>query len=86
MKGFPIEVSGPKDAILLGAKGTSSRKTISRLTEAIIKDDYQGIMVWYATVKNGPKYSAAWDASLHQETQESLVDAMNKFKAFNIYG
>ena len=84
--GFPIRVSVPKDSILLGAKGTSDPKTIAELSEAVVRENFQGIMVWYASVKNGLTYAESWDASENEAAQEAFVKTMNKFNTINIYG
>jgi hypothetical protein len=43
----------------LGAKGASSPATFEELSSAVLKEDYLGIMVWYASVKNGLQVSVA---------------------------
>ena len=79
--GFPIKVRTPKNTILLGAKGTSSPATFEELSNAALKEDYLGIMVWYASVKNGLQYGATWDASEDKAAQEAYINVVNKFKA-----
>ena len=71
---------------MLGAKGTSDPKTISELSDAVVKENFQGIMVWYASVKNGLKYAESWDASEDEAAQEAFVRTMIKFNAINVYG
>ena len=46
-----------------------------------MKEDYLGIMVWYASVKNGLQYGATWDASEDKAAQEAYINVVNKFKA-----
>jgi hypothetical protein len=56
------------------------------LSDAVIKENFQGIMVWYASVKNGLKYAESWDASEDEDAQEAYVKTMNTFRSINIYG
>ena len=56
------------------------------MTNAVVKDDYRGIMVWYSAVKNGLQYSENWDLSRDKNAQEAYNRTMNKFKSVNIYG
>jgi len=62
---FPIKVSVPKSAILLGAKGNTAKKDIMKLARESVKQDLLGVMVWYSSVINGFAYkpSGPWDAS-----------------------
>jgi len=80
-EGFPIKVRTPKNTVLLGAKGASSPATFEELSSAVLKEDYLGIMVWYASVKNGLQYGASWDASEDKAAQEAYIDVTKKFKA-----
>jgi hypothetical protein len=79
--GFPIKVRTPKDTILLGAKGASSPATFEELSNAVLREDYRGIMVWYASVKNGLQYGASWDASEDKAAQEAYINVTKKFKS-----
>jgi len=79
-QGFPIKVNAPKSAILLGAKGSSSSVTIMKLAQAAVKDDILGIMVWYASVKNGFDYAPFWDASTKNDSIDGYKRAMTLFK------
>merc|ERR1719385_170168 len=78
-QGFPIKVNAPKNTILLGAKGSSSSATIMKLARASVKDDLLGIMVWYASVKNGFDYAPFWDASTKQDSINGYLEAMQYF-------
>merc|ERR1711953_1602111 len=78
-QGFPIKVNAPKSTILLGAKGSSSSATIMKLAQAAVKDDILGIMVWYASVKNGFDYAPNWDASTKQDSISGYESAMSLF-------
>merc|ERR1712029_179630 len=51
--GFPIKVNVNSKAVMLGCKGSSSSATILKLAEESVKQDLLGVMVWYASVKNG---------------------------------
>ena len=78
--GFPIQCRAPSDTILLGAKGSSSSSAISALASAVVQNDYRGIMVWYASVKNGFDYAPGWDASTANDAISGYVAAMNSFR------
>merc|ERR1719348_2462943 len=78
--GFPITCRAPKNTILLGAKGSSSSSAIAILANAAIKEDYLGIMVWYASVKNGFDYAPGWDASTSNDAINGYVSAMKQFR------
>ena len=69
---------------MLGAKGASSPATFEELSNAALKEDYLGIMVWYASVKNGLQYGASWDASEDKAAQEAYVNVLKKFKAVKV--
>merc|ERR1712117_162268 len=81
--GFPITCRAPTNTILLGAKGSSSSSAIATLANAAVKEDYLGIMVWYASVKNGFDYAPGWDASTANDAIKGYVAAMKKFREFN---
>ena len=84
-EGFPVQVDVPYQAILLGCKGSSSGETVLKLAEEAVKQDLQGIMVWYASVANGFQYEVSWDASEDKESQRAYVEAMELFDHAN-YG
>jgi hypothetical protein len=74
-QGFPITASAPTTAILLGAKGASSSATITSLAQAAVEKNLRGIMVWYASVKNGFDYTPFWDASTHEDSIAGYLSA-----------
>lgn len=78
--GFPVECRAPSNTILLGCKGATSSSAISTLADAAINNDYRGIMVWYASVKNGFDYAPGWDASTAIDAISGYVAAMEKFR------
>jgi hypothetical protein len=78
-QGFPIKVSAPTNTILLGAKGSSSSNTITQLAKAAVDQDLLGIMVWYASVKNGFDYAPFWDASTREDSIDGYKQAMRIF-------
>ena len=80
-KGFPITASAPKNVILLGAMGQSSSSDIKTLAEESVKQDLLGIMVWYASVKNGFDYAVNWDASTNDDSIKGYKEAMQILKA-----
>ncbi len=75
-EGFPVKVNVPAQSVLLGAKGSSSSAVLEKLAKASVdpEQNYLGIMVWYASVKNGFDYAPNWDASTSQ-------DAISGYKA-----
>jgi len=79
-EGFPVTASAPKNTILLGAKGASSSSAINQLAQTAVKDDLLGIMVWYASVKNGFDYAPVWDASTHNDAISGYKSAMQLFR------
>merc|ERR1711935_75441 len=79
--GFPIKTDVPKNCILLGAKGAAGGSTIRKLADATMKNDYLGIMVWYASVKNGLQYAETWDASSSEDTIEAYLETGKRFRA-----
>jgi len=83
--GFPIKTDVPKNCILLGAKGAAGGSTIRKLADATMKNDYLGIMVWYASVKNGNgsglQYAESWDASSSEGTIEAYIETGKRFRA-----
>jgi len=79
-QGFPVQSRAPKNVILLGAKGASSSATINKLAKEVVKEDLLGIMVWYASVKNGFDYAPVWDASTHNDAISGYKSAMQLFR------
>merc|ERR1719468_907348 len=81
-QGHPTSASVPHNAILLGAKGVTSSSAIMQLAQASVKDDLLGIMVWYASVKNGFQYKQAqqWDASISEDSIQGFKAAMATFR------
>ena len=51
-----VTCRAPSNAIILGAPGTISPSDLSTLVAASMTNNYRGIMVWYASVKNGFQY------------------------------
>lgn len=54
--GFPIRVNVARNAIMLGCKGVTSYWAITKLAEEAVYQDLQGIMVWFASVRDGLQY------------------------------
>ena len=50
---------------------------------AAVDQDLLGIMVWYASVKNGFDYAPYWDASTHEDSISGYKAAFQLFKAAN---
>ena len=78
-EGFPIKVNVNSKAVMLGCKGSSSSATILKLAEESVKQDLLGVMVWYASVKNGFQYAKSWDASTVEDSKQGYIDAMKYF-------
>jgi len=74
-QGFPVTASAPTNTILLGAKGASSSSSITSLAKAAVEQDLLGIMVWYASVRNGFDYTPIWDASTHEDSISGYLNA-----------
>merc|ERR1719225_526194 len=74
-QGFPVTASAPTNTILLGAKGASSSSAITSLAKAAVDQDLLGIMVWYASVRNGFDYTPVWDASTHEDSIAGYLNA-----------
>merc|ERR1719225_1873434 len=79
-EGFPVKIRAPSNVILLGAKGSASSSAINQLADAAVREDYLGIMVWYASVKNGFDYAPNWDASTSNDAISGYVSTMKKFR------
>ena len=82
-QGFPVRVNVPKNSIMLGAKGQTSSRDLRTLASESIKQDLLGIMVWYASVKNGFQYESSWDASTDSDSIRGYMEAMNLFRRHN---
>merc|ERR1711936_259611 len=74
-QGFPVTASAPTNTILLGAKGAASSSSITSLAKAAVEQDLLGIMVWYASVRNGFDYTPVWDASTHEDSISGYLNA-----------
>ena len=70
----------PADAILVGAKGLSKPGDLQELSNAVVANNYRGIMVWYASVKNGLKYAVSYDASKDKAAQEAYIKIRESFR------
>ena len=79
-RGFPIKTDVPKNCILLGAKGATGARTIRTLAAETMKNNYRGIMVWYASVRGGLQYAVNWDASESAATIRAYIEVGQKFK------
>ena len=79
-RGFPIKTDVPKNCILLGAKGATGARTIRTLAAETMKNNYRGIMVWYASVRGGLQYAVNWDASESAATIKACIEVGQKFK------
>ena len=75
---YPNALQNWRKIIILGAAGGS---TIRKLADATMKNDYLGIMVWYASVKNGLQYAETWDASSSEDTIEAYLETGKRFRA-----
>lgn len=67
-QGFPMKCRAPSNTILLGAKGSTTSTDLVKLATESVKNDYLGIMVWYASIKNGFDYAPNWDASTRADS------------------
>merc|ERR1712168_1698509 len=79
----PIDVNVPSKAVLLGCRGAELSNEIMTMANEAVKQDLLGIMVWYASVKNGFKYGAAFDASQSPESLTAYKQAMDLFDKYN---
>ena len=79
--GFPIQVNVPKNAILLGCKGITMSQSIMTLAEESAKQNLLGVMIWYASVRNGFQYEISWDASTSTESQQAYIAALDYLKS-----
>ena len=79
-EGFPIKVNAPSNTILLGVKGAASSANIIKLAKESVKHGLAGIMVWYASVKNGFNYASSWDATGKKDSEKGFVEAMKILK------
>jgi len=83
---FPIKTNVPSNVVLLGCKGQASAKTILTLGRETKSRDLLGIMVWYASVKNGFQYSVVWDASTSPDSIQAFKTVGQNFKSLNLRG
>ena len=60
--------------------GATGAGTIRTLAAETMKNDYLGIMVWYASVKGGLQYAVSWDASESEATIEAYIEVGQKFR------
>ena len=75
-EGFPIKVNVPKDAILLGCKGSAKGDDIQTLASESVDQGSLGIMVWYASVVDGLRFDPGWDVSSSEESIQAFQAAM----------
>jgi len=78
-----ITVNVPYNNILVGSKGGSSSGTIMSLAEQCLQRDLMGIMVWYASVRDGLVYAPEYDASAYPSSAEAYGKAYEMFKNAN---
>ena len=78
-EGFPITVDVPTHSILLGSKGSNSAANILHMAEESVKQDLLGIMVWFASVRNGLQYESSWDASNKTDSEQGYQAAREYF-------
>ena len=65
----------------MGTKGKTNVDTIKKLVKEAIRKDYLGVMVWYASVRDGLQYAkGSWDASVSTAVQEAYIDGMERFR------
>merc|ERR1712241_55067 len=81
-QGFPMKCRAPSNTILLGAKGQAGEATMAKLVDAVIANDYLGVMVWYVSIPKGLQYAVSWDGS-DQAYQQSFINAMERLKPYN---
>ena len=79
--GHPIHVNVPKNASLLGCKGVTASWMITQLAEESVGQNLLGVMIWYASVRNGFQYGIEWDTSSSWESQQAFIAALDYFKA-----
>jgi len=79
----PVKINVPTNAVVVGSKGTSSSSVITSLANACVQQDLKGIMVWFASVRNGLIYQHAWDASGSPGSIEGYGKAMELFRKQN---
>jgi len=75
-----IKINVPYNNILVGSKGGSSSGTIISLAEECLKTDLMGIMVWYASVRDGLVYAPEYDASAYPSSYDAYGKAYQMFK------
>ena len=77
-----MKCRAPSNTILLGAKGQAGEATMAKLVDAVIANDYLGVMVWYVSIPKGLQYAVSWDGS-DQAYQQSFINAMERLKPYN---
>ena len=60
--------------------GATGAGTIRTLAAETMKNNYRGIMVWYASVRGGLQYAVKWDASESAATIKAYIEVGQKFK------
>lgn len=70
-------MNAPTNTILLGAKGKTASSNLVKLAQASVQQDLLGVMVWYASVKNGFQYAVSWDANESQDSIDGYKRAMD---------
>ena len=69
-----------KNTFIITITGATGAGTIRALAAETMKNDYLGIMVWYASVKGGLQYAVSWDASESEATIEAYIEVGQKFR------
>ena len=80
-EGFPISVDVPTRSILVGSRGSNSAENIEYMAMECLSRDLQGIMVWYASVRNGLQYEPDWDATNQTASEQAYVAARELFES-----
>lgn len=69
----------PANAVILGVSGKAPASIVNQLVDAVIKEEYLGIMVWLASVH--PQLAYGDDATSSKVTQDAFISAMNRFQS-----
>ena len=80
-EGFPIKVNVPKDAILLGCKGSAKGDDIQTLASESVDQGLLGIVVWYASAIDGLRFEPSWDVSSSKGSVKAFQAALALFKS-----
>ena len=75
-----INVDVPKSSIMVGCKGSASASTISTLTNEVKARGLRGMIVWFATVREGFTYEPSWDTSNYVNSQGAFINALKNLK------